>query len=325
MRNLQVLGCILFAALALQTQAQTTPPADGSAPSQGTDQADELITNARMRADTGSLSKWSFKSTTVYYGGPIDNPGSAVRPNISGSSTVGNTLSELVSFVGAKYRLNTTDSFVLQLGLATYAPFNSRGSISDPGLVSAYNRNHTLQAFDPTLVWFHVYKLGNMQSYLDTEFSTYTRSSFIDQGYVTQLNSTDVSMYEFGKSGLSLGFFIELYWNTFNKSANTLVGTAPNQTVLGSQQGEYEVQTGPILEYAFSDNLTFRTLLQFDFQHNRDQGPALAYNTLYTYQSVGLGINVTRDIYFYPNIQFIPVKCSLNNTNVALQANINLF
>jgi hypothetical protein len=42
------------------------------------------------------------------------------------------------------------------------------------------------------------------------------------------------------------------------------------------------------------------------------------------YQSLGTGISVTRDIFLYPNIQFIPSDIRSDRTNIGLSAYINL-
>jgi hypothetical protein len=43
------------------------------------------------------------------------------------------------------------------------------------------------------------------------------------------------------------------------------------------------------------------------------------------YQSVGVGVSVTRDIFLYPNIQFLPNQIMASETNVGLTATVNVF
>jgi len=52
---------------------------------------------------------------------------------------------------------------------------------------------------------------------------------------------------------------------------------------------------------------------------------ANTWEKLKVYQSVGLGISVTRDIFLYPNIQFIPSDIRSDRTNIAMSASINIF
>ena len=37
------------------------------------------------------------------------------------------------------------------------------------------------------------------------------------------------------------------------------------------------------------------------------------------------GVKVTRDIFLYPNVQFVPDQLRSKQTNVALSTNINMF
>jgi hypothetical protein len=45
----------------------------------------------------------------------------------------------------------------------------------------------------------------------------------------------------------------------------------------------------------------------------------------YVYQSIGVGIAVTRDIYVYPNVQLVPDHIASNFTNFAVATTINMF
>ena len=44
---------------------------------------DEVITNRKLRAETGAKKKYSFSSAISYNGGTIDDPLADVRPNIT--------------------------------------------------------------------------------------------------------------------------------------------------------------------------------------------------------------------------------------------------
>ena len=61
------------------------------------------------------------------------------------------------------------------------------------------------------------------------------------------------------------------------------------------------------------------------YDHLRSERDNFTFAKNKIYQSVGLGISVTRDIYLYPNVQFLPEDIRSDLTNVALSANINVF
>src|SRR5690606_25493408 len=51
------------------------------------DDIDQEITNRKLRAETGSKSKYSISTDWTYNGGTIKDPGSDVRPNVRAASS----------------------------------------------------------------------------------------------------------------------------------------------------------------------------------------------------------------------------------------------
>jgi hypothetical protein len=102
--------------------------------------------------------------------------------------------------------------------------------------------------------------------------------------------------------------------NTFDK----------NDAALQAMQGDYSFGFYPFAEYVFSDRLNLRTVFRpFTFEHIRSEPFGNVIRNVYT-QSVGVGVSVTRDIYLYPNVQFVPEDFRSELTNVGLSANINI-
>ena len=94
----------------------------------------------------------------------------------------------------------------------------------------------------------------------------------------------------------------------------------------GLQQTDYFVGLYPFAEYLFNDRYSFRTVFGY-FEYEALKGTAFASERIVRqtpYQSMGIGISLTRDIYLYPNIQFVPEDIRSERTNVALSTNINL-
>ena len=79
----------VFAADGAEVETKTTtmkiedakPATATNKPAQGPD-ADEIITNKKMRAESGSKSKWSIGSALSYSGGTIETPLNEKRPEI---------------------------------------------------------------------------------------------------------------------------------------------------------------------------------------------------------------------------------------------------
>ncbi|MNT01942.1 hypothetical protein D3C72_1364290 [compost metagenome] len=95
----------------------------------------------------------------------------------------------------------------------------------------------------------------------------------------------------------------------------------------GAQQDDFGYGLYPFAEYSFNDTYSFRTVFgYFQMVHYKETETDKARVEAQTpYQSMGVGISVSRDIYLYPNIQFTPLDIRDDRTNVALSANLNLF
>jgi hypothetical protein len=91
-------------------------------------------------------------------------------------------------------------------------------------------------------------------------------------------------------------------------------------------QANYSFAFYPELEYQITDKINFRTLLGlWSYEHIRSASGPNTYFHDKIYQSVGLGFSITRDIFLYPNIQFLPDDIKSRLTNVGLTATINVF
>jgi hypothetical protein len=80
---------------------------------------DDEITNARLRAVTGSKSPFSFWSQFIYYGAAISNPFSTQRPQLNSQNNADPTT--LVGQISGKYRFTEHDSVIAGIGVQ-YTP-----------------------------------------------------------------------------------------------------------------------------------------------------------------------------------------------------------
>lgn len=296
------------------------PAAEQSAPSSAqsaatkatdsqTDEADQLITNRQLRAISGSLSRISMNTTWSYSAGAIDAPFNVVRPNITAAGDIA-TLQSLSGDVGLRYRLGTKDSVNFSIGLSMVAPFHYSLDTQNAALKSEYDQNaHKLTANDPTLTWRHLDKFSGIQSVTQASASLYTAAYRRNAGFQTGFVLSQTCMYEVGKSGLSFGAVVQGTLNTFSGEVDT--GMRP-----GFILGFY-----PSIEYVISERLNLRTVSGVWVNEFRRNGTS--FNRV-VYQSVGVGISVTRDVFLYPNIQFLPGDLRADKTNLGFTANINL-
>lgn len=284
---------------------------------------DEEITDARMRAQLGSKSVWSFKSSLNYAGGSVTDPFGSVRPNYRSSASL-EAMTSLSGDVGVNFRAGDRDNISFGTGLTVIDPLH--GDITKPATDSRNGGSAVMARYEistPYLGWSRGYRAFGSQMISSVTYSHATDSDSINR--TKTLGSVSLSqtiLANFGKSGWTGGTSISL-------SKGFYTGNVTDEKLLaGLKKGTYkrtDLSGGifPFMQYTFNDRYSFRTVFGY-FQFTRYDG----YDDnvqLEPYQSVGTGISITRDIYLYPNIQFTPKNIRSDKTNVALTANINLF
>lgn len=285
---------------------------------------DEEITNARQRAALGSKSKFSFKSALAYNGGSVKTPGDAIRPAYRAGNTV-QTLASLAGTVGVNYRVTERDSLSLNTGLILRNPFHgdlTRSDFQDPRKDKPRGKADRVEVSDPSLAWTRAYKAGDIQMVTGLTYTQYTNSD--DVKTFKRMGQVSLDQTMIGEVGTKLSIGASV-------SADTYLYTNDLDKVDADKGYQQEMLTFgiyPFLEYAFNDNFQFRTVFGYfanTYYKNQDSASKGTVSADTPYQSMGLGIVVTRDIYLYPNIQFTPFDIRDDRTNVALSANINLF
>jgi hypothetical protein len=275
------------------------------------DEADEVITNRLLRASSGSLSRWSGNYNVNYNGGSLDKPMAAQRPNIvDGADAL--TLQYVSANIGIRYRLSTLNSLTLATGMFMSTPFNKTIKTNDPDLKSEFDKTtQVLTVNDPNLIFTNLSNIYGFQIVTTFTPTLITNSQQRSQGYRASYDISPTIMKVIGKSNLSLGAAFEWTGYTFDK---------PNKNLATNVWQLY-----PIAEYIINQTFNLRTLWGWQvYQQTRDM-KWTDYTKRTVYQSFGVGISLTRDVFLYPNIQFIPSDIRADRTNIGLSAYVNTF
>jgi len=276
---------------------------------------DTEITNAKLRAESGSKSEWSIQANINYNGGNLEAPFSAVRPNYSGISSQDNSTSIAGTIAGA-YRLNLRDSFRLGTGVLILTPFQD--TLED--LTNSRGRRRT-DVSNPYLQYSRTVKIGEWQNIFDTSYTLITQSAYTSAKYVGTFDINHTALYKIKNTEWEVGGTVDFNYTFFNDAKDS------TDTLTNAEGGrsDYTIGVYPYAEYAISERYSFRTVFRFlTFDHYRNDAASTFYRVLYT-QSVGLGIAVTRDVYLYPNMQFAPEHLRPASTNVGLSTTVNIF
>ncbi len=255
---------------------------------------DEEITNKKLRAVTGSKALISLQSEITYNGGSIKEPFSSVRPKLT-PGQVGTDDSKLYGKIAGKYRMTDHDNLSLGVGVGWTKP-----------LREGQNR----QVENPYLDYARVFKTGPLQNVLEATGTYYTADKSVNRDKLGQEAAfTWNVLYTVANTKLQLGVYTS-YTRDFYTDSSV-------------DGGLDQIGVDPYAEYALSDRFTLRTVYNGGNYNNTVQNKA-AFTRDAQYQSLGLGVAITRDIYLYPNVQWVWEDVRAERTNVALTANINL-
>lgn len=332
--KLTLVTAIMLSAFAFNAQAQeesqaantsTANTSDLQKPEQKEKDIDDEITNARLRASLGAKSKFSFKSSLGYNGGSLLKPFDEIRPAYRVSQDE-QALTGISGSIGMNYRATMRDNISLSAGLTLNNPFHgdlTRDKFLDPRpnqRARGVTKNR-IDVANPSLGWSRGYKALGMQMITSAGYTHFTTEDATELYQATggySLGHTVLA--NMGKSAWQAGFSLS-FGETLYKGQ---MAEALQQR--GIQQGTYSFGLYPFAEYQFNDRFAFRTVFGYfdytNYKADKFNKESLIRNT--PYQSMGVAISVTRDIYLYPNVQFIPEDAKPERTNVALSTNINL-
>lgn len=249
---------------------------------------DQEITNAKLRAESGSKSRYSLSFTANYNGGSLSKPMSKDRPNPTNDPLVPKT--SMSGDFGGRYRIDKNQSLSATLGYSLERPFHEaeRGQVSNPSL--SYNNSR---------------KIGVVQNVASASITASTNSDETEIGTVGYASISDTVVYDFGGSRMSLGIVPEIIASSFNKRNNIVEPKGQDAGAAIGFQEDYSAAIYPFAEYAFSDKINVRTVFRpWIFSHARGESDFWTFQRRPWTQSFGIGIAMTRDIFLYPNFQW---------------------
>jgi hypothetical protein len=282
---------------------------------------DNEITDATLRAQLGSKSKWSFKSAFTYAGSSVSDPFNGVRPNYRSSATL-EEMTSLKGTIGINYRVNEHDNLSAGTGVLMIDPLH--GDPTQPASDTRANRSGELERLEvatPYVSWNRGYRAGDYQliSGFMYAYPTSNDAKLFQTSDVLYLSQ--ILQRQFGtRWSISLNIML-LKFIYGGPVEDPMIVRMMSRGII--KRPDMNLSLLPYLQYAFSDRYSFRSgfnYFQFVRYENREENLQLEPS-----QSVGVGVAVTRDIYLFPHIEFTPKNIRSDRTNVALLANINLF
>lgn len=268
---------------------------------------DNEITNAKMRAESGSKSQWSMSLDFAYAGGNLEDPLGKIRPNYSGEPST-NDITYLDGTIEGSYRINKNSRLGFGTGVSILTPLQS----TDKEITTSTEAGGATEIATPYISYGYSGRVAGVQASASLSYSHYTADY--------QIND----LKKFGSVGAGITALFEIP-NSNWQPGISLSGASYIATEGVTGTKDYEIGLYPFVEYAFNDMFSFRTVFRpATYYHLIGEQDLTFGKSMYT-QSVGLGIAVTRDLYLYPNMQFAPENLKPSLTNVGLNVTANIF
>lgn len=257
----------------------------------------KILTDSKLRADDGSLSKWSFKGNFSYSGPTIGNLGAADLPNPSGKA--GNYRQRISGSFSNRYRISPVEAVSFGTGLTFNHPFHG---------LSRTDVNNPFFSYDRAL------RSGNLQMRTSPGITIVTAPDYAAIGEVAGLSWINSAVYNVGSSGLALSLDTTLYWWYFNREIQK--GDRPSDT--------WSFMWIPGFKYNFSDGLNVYTNFGLNIANPRSNpNKSVLLNDLVTWRA-GASYAYGRDIYIAPYVQTYTDRISSDSTTINFSVTFNL-
>ena len=317
-----VLLALIFASTAVWAQEQSSEgqskikvedAKDSKNKVSGTEEISQEVTNPLLRAQMGSMSKYSMSFSVGYSGGSLAEPLAATRPDIYGTPDVQNA-TRLDSGINVRYRWSKNDSVTFGTSVGVSTPFY--GHVNNTTRRGRPARENQYQIGDPTIGYNRTFAAFGMQNSLSASASY---GSSVESQRTNNLGTFGLS-YTFLKSfsnGLTLGLTNGLSGFTYDGSP--------------SRDGAplFRASFLPFVEYRINDKFSLRTISRYAwFQHTYGETDGLDWDRMLGSQSAGVQISLSPDIWIYPNMQWdwgTKLADLDNNTNLAISTIFNVF
>lgn len=299
-----------FASLAMAAETTTTIPTlsegtntiDATAAQSGTGfnkkyEEDKNITDTRLRADSGSLSRYSMKLSFGYYGPTLAHLDAKDQPNPDGS--VGSYETAVRGSFSGRYRIDSTKTISLGTGITGIHPLHGwdRTDINNPYV-----------SYDWTQ------KAGGFQMRHSPGISIITVPNYTKIGEYASPNYYFNTVYNLGESSFALGLDSSLGYFLYNRPYEKKDGKA----------ARFNLSFSPNVKYNVSDKLNVNLSTNLSFWNARDIDNQYALWPRSPTMSTGFGYAVKRDIYLSPYLGFYPDKFSADRITVNMSATVSV-
>ncbi len=277
---------------------------------------DKRITDNELKAQAGSLSRYSLKFDLSFAGPPVDNLSDPSMPNPDGRARPSRTV--LSGYPALRYRFNSNSALNMSTGVRWYAPYQqiTGAETEKPKGEKDYAIANPQISYDRTYPFYATQMRSSFKGSYITEDYYQLRGEWAGLGYTQGVKYTP------GQGRVILGLALDFDYYLFNRDYQA---KWPGQKSGDGKVSNYYLTYIPSLEYKLMDKLNFKTSVGWSYSNQRSTGNFREWQEVEPTGRAGLGWSVTREVYFYPYVSFYTKRPSISTSNVAFSTVFSIF
>lgn len=262
---------------------------------QKTFQENYEITDERLRAESGALTRFSLKVNLSYFGPPVADLSAKDQPNPDG--IVGSYQTAIGGNAGGQMRLSKRSSVGLSTGFKMIHPFQ------DTGRTDVNN---------PMMSYTFADRYSGIQMRMMPAVIVRTVPDFIRIGQFAYLLTSVSALYDVSGTNISFGGDFAIAKFLYNQDYSKSHGKA----------SDLSVDIGPQAKYRLSSNMSTVASVTIPFVRLRSSS-SFQVRTLTS--KVGLSYALARDIYINPYISLFPQAPDWKTASINVASVVSVF
>lgn len=271
---------------------------------------DGRITDIELKAQAGSLSRYSLKFDLAYSGPPVDNLSDPQMPNPDNRPRPNRT--SLGGFMGLRYRMSSSEALNLSTGFRWFTPYHQVAGEH----VQKRSTDKDYEIANPQVSYDKTYAVGVTQMRSSVKGTFITSDYYRDQAENSALGLSQGVKWTIGQSRVILGNVFDFDYYFFDREFRR--GDAANIST-------YNFSLIPSIEYKLLDNLNLRASCAWSFSQLRRADNDWDWESLQPSARAGLGWAITRDIYFSPYLSFFTMNPAIRTTSASFSTVFSIF
>jgi hypothetical protein len=277
---------------------------------------DERITDLELRANAGSLSRYSAKFSLGYNGSPVNELEDPYKPNPD--HRPGDNRTNLTGTMGMRYRLTSDSAFNLTTGVTWFTPYQAAQN-------HPVDRNPNTKTYDianPGVSYDIAYAAGPTQMISSVRAAAETANYYVKAGQWGAFGFSQYFKYTPLMGRVILGTQLSFDYYTYDR--DYFAGTTKCKCGDGSVS-RYYFNLIPSFEYKITDVLNFNTSLGYPYQNLRSSIGWLNWNHPLSTWRLGVGWAITHDVYVNPYVNFFAESPAFNTASLNFNTVFSIF